>query len=194
VGESGLWRGVRPTTNVLLAPSSVCITGGLSQPRWYPKAARGQALPIMQTLQDPILLLPWVCFRGLRLSKPYPRSRCFLTWYGGWMQAMGGADAFDAERQGFQSQIYLLKSEKETLERSVYSVSGELGQVKVELSMLKVRPPSPTPPPPPLPPKGECLRPQSPRRRRGADGGSERAEGGEGDESGDRQRAGTVTP
>jgi hypothetical protein len=149
VGESGLWRGVRPTTNVLLAPSSVCITGGLSQPRWYPKAARGQALPIMQTLQDPILLLPWVCFRGLRLSKPYPRSRCFLTWYGGWMQAMGGADAFDAERQGFQSQIYLLKSEKETLERSVYSVSGELGQVKVELSMLKVRPPSPTPPPPP---------------------------------------------
>jgi hypothetical protein len=192
VGESGLWRGVRPTTNVLLAPSSVCITGGLSQPRWYPKAARGQALPIMQTLQDPILLLPWVCFRGLRLSKPYPRSRCFLTWYGGWMQAMGGADAFDAERQGFQSQIYLLKSEKETLERSVYSVSGELGQVKVELSMLKVRPPSP--PPPPRPPKGECLRPQSPRRRRGADGGSERAEGGEGDESGDRQRAGTVTP
>ena len=47
---------------------------------------------------------------------------------------------------------------------------------------------------PPPPPKGECLRPQSPRRRRGADGGSERAEGGEGDESGDRQRAGTVTP
>jgi hypothetical protein len=167
VGESGLWRGVRPTTNVLLAPSSVCITGGLSQPRWYPKAARGQALPIMQTLQDPILLLPWVCFRGLRLSKPYPRSRCFLTWYGGWMQAMGGADAFDAERQGFQSQIYLLKSEKETLERSVYSVSGELGQVKVELSMLKVRPPSPTPPPPFHPRESACA-----RSRR--DGGEER--------------------
>ena len=42
-------------------------------------------------------------------------------------------------------QIDMLQGEKDTLEKSVYQVSGELGQVKVELSMLKVRPPSPTP-------------------------------------------------